>query len=112
MNRGHCRNKINSIMEEQTIHLPPSQPANAVPDILGALKKQGLTPRYDKQDWVDWIHLEKCETVISLAVEHGASRSATIEESSNDPPSVGIKMRNAFRQLGWYGSDTEGEYRL
>jgi len=97
---------------ETLVHLPEFETPSAIAEVLQALKSEKLKPRHDKKDWGDWIHFEGFKTVISIESMRGLTRSATIEYAEGEDDLLEIKMIAAFRCLGWYGTDEDGEYRL
>jgi hypothetical protein len=40
------------------------------------------------------------------------TRSATIEFAEGEDEHLEIPIVTAFRELGWYGTDEDGEYQL
>ena len=42
----------------------------------------------------------------------GMTTSATIEYADGEDDALEIPIITAFRELGWYGTDEDGEYRL
>ncbi len=97
---------------ETVVHLPESENAASIKEVVVALVAQGVQAKHDQKDWGDWIQLEGNETVISIASERGMTRSATIEYAEGEDDHLEIPIITAFRELGWYGTDEDGEYRL
>ena len=97
---------------ETPLHLPESKSPNSIREVMSALEKQGLSPRHDKKTWGDWINFGGADTVISIESVRGLSRMATVETGERDPEDVEDSIMAAFRSLGWYGSDEDGEYQL
>lgn len=97
---------------ETTLHLPETESACSIKQVVSSLQNQGLDPKHDKKDWGDWINLPPHQTVISIASERGMTRSATIEYAEGEDDHLEILIVSAFRDLGWYGIDEDGEYRL
>lgn len=97
---------------DTVFHLPEYETPATIKEVVHALKDQKLKAVHDKQSWGDWINLQGCETVISIESMRGLTRSATIELSEKDPEEVEMKIVAAFRALGWYGMDEDGEYQL
>ena len=97
---------------ETVLHLPETEKACSIKQVVLALHDQGLDPKHDKKDWGDWINLPPHGTVISIASERGLTRSATIEFAEGEGDRLEIPLITAFRELGWYGIDEDGEYRL
>ncbi len=93
-------------------HLPEHDPPSTIKEVVSALKSQKLGAVHDKQSWGDWINLDGYQTVISIESMRGLTRSATIELSEDDPEEVELKILAAFRKLGWYSVDEDGEYQL
>lgn len=89
---------------------------NALPStlrsVLAALRAQKLTVTHVAKNWGDWIHLEGCETVISIEVARGLTSTATIEYAEDDSEDILPAIQRAFHKLGWVGIDEEGEYSL
>jgi hypothetical protein len=89
---------------------------NALPStlrsVLAALRSQKLTVSHVAKNWGDWIHLEGCETVISIEVVRGLTSTATIEYAEDDSEDILPAIQRAFHKLGWVGMDEEGEYSL
>lgn len=97
---------------ETVVHLPETDQARSIKEVVSALQDQGLNPKHDLKDWGDWINLPPHATVISIASERGLTRSATIEYAEGEDDDLEIPIISAFREMGWYGSDEDGEYRL
>jgi len=97
---------------ETQVHLPEFETPSAITEVLQALRDQKLKPRHDKRDWGDWLHLQGYQTVISIESMRGLTRSATIEFAEGEDDALELKLISAFRSLGWYGSDEDGEYQL
>jgi len=106
--------KVNGTLTdmETVLHRPETEKACSIKEVVSALHEQGLVPRHDKKNWGDWIHLAPNATVISIASERGLTRSATIEYAEGEDDHLEIPIITAFRELGWYGMDEDGEYRL
>ena len=101
-----------STVMETVLHLPETEKASSIKQVVSALHDQGLAPQHDKKDWGDWINLPPNKTVISIASERGMTRSATIEFAEGEDDHLEIPIITSFRELGWYGTDEDGEYRL
>ncbi len=97
---------------DSVYHLPEHETPATIKEVVSALKSQKLGAVHDKQSWGDWIHLEGHQTVISIESIRGLTRSATIELSEDDSEEVELKILAAFRKLGWYSMDEDGEYQL
>lgn len=97
---------------ETVLHLPETEKASSIKQVVSALHDQGLEPQHDKKDWGDWINLPPNKTVISIASERGMTRSATVEFAEGEDDHLEIPIITAFRELGWYGTDEDGEYQL
>lgn len=97
---------------ETILHLPEFEKACSIKQVVSSLHDQGLDPNHDKKDWGDWINLPPNKTVISIASERGLTRFATIEFAEGEDDHLEIPIITAFRELGWYGMDEDGEYRL
>jgi hypothetical protein len=97
---------------ETVLHLPETDKACSITQVVVALMDAGLKPEHDKKDWGDWINLPPDKTVISIASERGLTRSATVEYAEGEDDHLEIPIITAFRDLGWYGTDEDGEYQL
>ena len=97
---------------ETKVHLPETEKPSSIKSVISALHDQGLDPKHDKKDWGDWIYLPPHQTVISIESMRGMTTSATIEYADGEDDSLEIPIITAFRELGWYGTDEDGEYRL
>ena len=98
---------------ETLVKLSDSEAPSTITEVLAALRKQHLEPRYESKAWGDWIHLEGYSTVISIEANRGLSSSATIEhgeDEENEEP--GPSILRAFGLIGWHGIDEEGEFPL
>lgn len=100
------------IIMETVLHLPATTEACSIKQVVSALHTQGLSPKHDKKDWGDWINLPPNRTVISIESERGMTRSATVEYAEGEDDHLEIPIITAFRELGWYGTDEDGEYLL
>jgi hypothetical protein len=97
---------------ETVVHIPETNKASSIIEVVAALKEYGLKGVHDKKDWGDWINLTGEKTVISIESERGMSRKATIEYAEGEDDHLEIPIISAFRELGWFGTDEDGEYRL
>ena len=97
---------------ERPLHLPEHETPAALPEVLQALRDQGLKPVHDKKSWGDWISLKPYETVISIDSQRGLTRNATLEIEEAEEDELELKLIEAFRTLGWWGIDEDGEYQL
>ena len=97
---------------ETKVHLPETEKPSSIKAVISALHDQGLDPQHDKRDWGDWINLPPHKTVISIESMRGMTTSATIEYADGEDDALEIPIITAFRELGWYGTDEDGEYRL
>ena len=97
---------------ETVLHIPETDKASSIQQVVSSLHDQGLEPKHDKKDWGDWINLPPNKTVISISSERGMTRSATIEFAEGEDDHLEIPIITAFRELGWYGTDEDGEYQL
>ena len=97
---------------ETRLHLPESEPPATIKEVLKELRAQKLKPVHEAKNWGDWINFPGHETVISIESVRGLTRHATVEPSPDDPDSLEISIISAFRKLGWYASDEDGEYQL
>ncbi len=97
---------------ETRVHLPETEKPSAIKEVVSALCEQGLNAKHDKKDWGDWINLPPHKTVISIESLRGLASSATIEYADGEDDTLEIPIITAFRELGWYGTDEDGEYRL
>ncbi len=97
---------------ETRVHLPEFETPSSITEVLAALKNQKLNPKHDKKDWGDWIHLQGYQTVISIESMRGLAKSATLEFAEGEDDALEASLIAAFRSLGWYGMDEDGEYPL
>lgn len=97
---------------ETRVHLPSTQSPSSIVEVVSKLIEHGLKAKLDKQDWGDWINFEGHQTVISIESERGMSSQATIEYAEGEDDNLEIPIISAFRELGWYGTDEDGEYQL
>lgn len=97
---------------EVTYHLPLHEVPAAIPELVQALREQKLKARHEKKSWGDWLHLESFKTVISTESLRGLTRSVTVEFAEGESEELELRIISAFRSLGWYGIDEDGEYRL
>lgn len=97
---------------ETRVHLPSDKKPSSIKHVVSALNDQGLHPQHDRKDWGDWIHLPPNKTVISIESINGMTSSATIEYAEGEDDHLEIPIITAFRELGWYGTDEDGEYQL
>lgn len=97
---------------ETRVHLPSTKSSSSIVEVVSKLTEQGLKAVHDKKDWGDWINFEGQQTVISIESERGMSSQATIEYAEGEDDHLEIPIISAFRELGWYGTDEDGEYRL
>ncbi|MGJ8697425.1 MAG: hypothetical protein ACSHYF_14000 [Verrucomicrobiaceae bacterium] len=97
---------------ETRVHLPATEKPSSIIEVVAALKEYNLKAVHDKKDWGDWINFEGEKTVISIESERGMSSQATIEYAEGEDDHLEIPIISAFRELGWYGTDEDGEYRL
>jgi hypothetical protein len=88
------------------------EPPSSITEVLVALCDQKLEPKHEKKDWGDWITFSGKHTVISIESMRGLTSSATIEHADEDGDKINMNILAAFGQLGWMGSDEEGEFRL
>jgi hypothetical protein len=88
------------------------EPPSSITEVLVALCDQKLEPKHEKKDWGDWITFSGKNTVISIESMRGLTSSATIEHADEDGDEINMNILAAFGQLGWMGSDEEGEFRL
>jgi hypothetical protein len=88
------------------------EPPSSITEVLVALCDQKLEPKHEKKDWGDWITFSGKHTVISIEFMRGLTSSATIEHADEDGDKINMNILAAFGQLGWMGSDEEGEFRL
>jgi len=95
---------------ETVVHIPETNKASSIIEVVAALKEYGLKAVHDKKDWGDWINLTGEKTVISIESERGMSRKATIEYAEGEDDHLEIPIISAFREL--FGTDEDGEYRL
>lgn len=97
---------------ETRVHLPETEKPSSIKHVVSALTDHGLTAKHDKKDWGDWINLPPHKTVISIQSYNGMTSSATIEYADGEDDHLEIPIISAFRDLGWYGTDEDGEYLL
>ncbi len=97
---------------ETRLHVPDMEPPSSITEVLVALCDQKLEPKHEKKDWGDWITFSGKHTVISIESMRGLTSSATIEHADEDGDKINMNILAAFGQLGWMGSDEEGEFRL
>lgn len=97
---------------ETCVHLPETEKLSSIKEVISALQGQGFTPHHDRKDWGDWINLPPHQTVISIESINGMTGSATIEYAEGEDDDLEIPIITAFRELGWFGTDEDGEYRL
>lgn len=97
---------------ETRLHVPDMEPPSSITEVLVALCDQKLEPKHEKKDWGDWITFSGKNTVISIESMRGLTSSATIEHADEDGDKINMNILAAFGQLGWMGSDEEGEFRL
>lgn len=97
---------------ETRLHVPDMEPPSSITEVLVALCDQKLEPKHEKKDWGDWITFSGKHTVISIEFMRGLTSSATIEHADEDGDKINMNILAAFGQLGWMGSDEEGEFRL
>ncbi|MBT7959285.1 MAG: hypothetical protein HN759_08115 [Akkermansiaceae bacterium] len=97
---------------ETRLHVPDMEPPSSITEVLVALCDQKLEPKHEKKDWGDWITFSGKNTVISIESMRGLTSSATIEHADEDGDEINMNILAAFGQLGWMGSDEEGEFRL
>ena len=97
---------------ETRIHLPDMEPPSSITEVIIALRSKQLEPKHEKKDWGDWITFPGKQTVISIESMRGLASSATIEHAEEDGDVINRQILSAFGQLGWMGSDEEGEFRL
>ena len=69
---------------ETVVHIPETNKASSIIEVVAALKEYDLKAVHDKKDWGDWINLTGEKTVISIESERGMSRKATIEYAEGD----------------------------
>ena len=93
-------------------HPAATEKASSIKQVVSALQDADLEAQHDKKDWGDWINLPPNKTVISIASERGMARSATVEYAEGEDDHLEIPIITAFRDLGWYGTDEDGEYQL
>lgn len=98
----------------QTVVQSPSEKHSplTIREVLVALKKENLEPSHKAKNWGDWIHLEGCETVISIESMRGLTGTATIEHAEDERADPTQALLRAFHKLGWVGVDEDGEYPL
>ncbi len=109
---GEAGRRILTHQMETRVHLPETKKAASIKEVVSALQSQGLEPKHDKKDWGDWINLPPHKTVISIESERGMTSQATIEYADGEDDQLEIPIITAFRELGWYGTDEDGEYQL
>ena len=97
---------------ETRVHLPDMEPPSSITEVVVALRNKKLDPRHEKKDWGDWITFPGKQTVISIESMRGLASSATVEHAEEDGDDIHTSILAAFGQLGWMGSDEEGEFRL
>jgi len=97
---------------ETRVHIPETEKPSTIAAVVSALQEAGLKAVHDKKDWGDWINIEAKKTVISIESDNGKTSSATIEYAEGEDDTLEIPIITAFRDLGWYGTDEDGEYRL
>jgi len=97
---------------ETRIHVPEMEPPSSITEVIIALRSKQLEPKHEKKDWGDWITFQGKQTVISIESMRGLASSATIEHAEEDGDVINMQILSAFGQLGWMGSDEEGEFRL
>ena len=97
---------------ETRLHITDMEPPSSITEVLVALCDQKLEPKHEKKDWGDWITFSGKNTVISIESMRGLTSSATIEHADEDGDEINMNILAAFGQLGWMGSDEEGEFRL
>jgi hypothetical protein len=97
---------------ETRIHVPEMEPPSSITEVIIALRSKQLEPKHEKKDWGDWITFQGKQTVISIESMRGLASSATIEHAEEDGDVINRQILSAFGQLGWMGSDEEGEFRL
>ncbi|BCX47242.1 hypothetical protein HAHE_11500 [Haloferula helveola] len=98
----------------QTVVQSPDADASltTVKEVVSALKKEKLEPSHEAKNWGDWIHIEGCDTVISIESLRGLTGSATIEHAEDERNDPTQAILRAFHQLGWEGVDEDGPYPL
>lgn len=94
------------------MHLPDMEPPASITEVMIALRSQKLEPKHEQKDWGDWISFSGQQTVISIESMRGLASSATVEHTESDGDAINQQILSAFGQLGWLGSDEEGEFRL
>jgi len=87
-------------------------PPSSISEVMIALRDKKLEPKHEKKDWGDWITFSGKNTVISIESMRGLASSATIEHAEEDGDEINMNILAAFGQLGWMGSDEDGEFRL
>ncbi len=97
---------------EIRVHLPDMEPPSSISEVMVALRSKKLEPSHQKKDWGDWITFPNKQTVISIESMRGLASSATVEHDEADGYEINESILAAFGQLGWVGSDEEGEFRL
>jgi len=115
LSQTRCARSLNpkkAVAMETRLHLPEFETPSAITEVLSALKSQKLVPKHDKKDWGDWIYLKGYQTVISIESMRGLAKSATLEFAEGEDDALELKLIAAFRSLGWYGTDEDGEYPL
>ncbi|HCC20225.1 MAG TPA: hypothetical protein DEP88_03120 [Verrucomicrobiales bacterium] len=97
---------------ETRLHVPDMDPPSSISEVMIALRDMKLEPKHEKKDWGDWITFSSKNTVISIESMRGLASSATIEHAEEDGDEINMNILAAFGQLGWMGSDEDGEFRL
>ncbi|MDG0994167.1 MAG: hypothetical protein P8O22_05485 [Akkermansiaceae bacterium] len=97
---------------ETRLHVPDMDPPSSISEVMIALRDKKLEPKHEKKDWGDWITFSGKNTVISIESMRGLASSATIEHAEEDGDEINMNILAAFGQLGWMGSDEDGEFRL
>ncbi len=97
---------------ETRLHVPDMDPPSSISEVMIALRDKKLEPKHEKKDWGDWITFSGKNTVISIESMRGLTSSATIEHADEDGDEINMNILAAFGQLGWMGSDEDGEFRL
>jgi len=98
---------------ETVLQLSESSPPSTITEVLTALRKEHLDPRHEAKSWGDWITFQSYSTVISIEVNHGLSRAATVEHGDGEEDGEPVNsILRAFGKLGWNGIDDDGEFSL
>lgn len=97
---------------QTVVRVPESAEPSTIREVVAALRKEELEPKHDSKSWGDWIHLEGCNTVISIDSMRGLTSAATVEHAEDERNDPTPAILRAFHKLGWVGIDEDGEYPL